>query len=63
VGVLGARRRLPERIARLGALGVAPADLARLRGPIGLDLGGKSPFEIAVAVMAEATAVAHGRED
>ncbi len=62
VGVLGARRRLPERIARLGALGVASGDLARLRGPIGLDLGGKSPFEIAVAVMAEATAVSHGRE-
>jgi xanthine dehydrogenase accessory factor len=62
VGVLGARRRLPERVARLGALGVSPQDLARLRGPIGLDLGGKSPYEIAVAVMAEATAVSHGRD-
>ena len=62
VGVLGARRRLPERIARLGMLGILPRDLARLRGPIGLDLGGKSPYEIAVAVMAEATAVSHGRD-
>ncbi len=62
VGVLGARRRLPERIARLRSRGVAEADLARLRGPIGLDLGGKSPYEIAVAVMAEATAVSHGRD-
>jgi xanthine dehydrogenase accessory factor len=62
VGVLGARRRLPERVARLAALGVSSRDLARLRGPIGLDLGGKSPFEIAVAVMAEATAVSHGRD-
>lgn len=53
VGVLGARRRLPERRARLAAAGVGEADLARLRGPIGLDLGGKAPFEIAVAVLAE----------
>ena len=56
VGVLGARRRLPERMARLRALGVSDADLARLKAPIGLDLGGKAPFEIAVAVLAQAIA-------
>ena len=61
VGVLGARRRLPERLARLAAQGVSPTDLARLKGPIGLDLGGKAPFEIAVAVMGEVTAHAAGR--
>ncbi len=61
VGVLGARRRLGERLARLAALGIGPDDLARLRGPIGLDLGGKAPFEIAVAVLAEVTALAHAR--
>ncbi len=59
VGVLGARRRLPERRARLLAQGVDEASLQRLRGPIGLDLGGKAPFEIAVAVMAEITAARH----
>ena len=59
VGVLGARRRLPERRARLLAQGVDAASLERLRGPIGLDLGGKAPFEIAVAVMAEITAARH----
>jgi xanthine dehydrogenase accessory factor len=53
VGVLGARRRLPERLARLRAAGVAEPALARLRGPIGLDLGGKAPWEVAVAVIAE----------
>ena len=58
VGVLGARRRLPERLARLRALGVPEAGLSRMRGPIGLDLGGKAPFEIAVAVMGEVTALA-----
>lgn len=59
VGVLGAKRRLPERLERLKLRGVTPEQLRRLRGPIGLDLGGKSPFEIAVGVMAEATALAH----
>lgn len=53
VGVLGARRRLPERMARLRAGGVGEAALARLKGPIGLDLGGKAPWEVAVAVIAE----------
>ncbi len=53
VGVLGARRRLPERLARLRAAGIDEASLARLRGPIGLDLGGKAPWEVAVAVIAE----------
>ena len=57
VGVLGARRRLPERLERLKRRGVSAEHLRRLRGPIGLDLGGKSPFEIAVGVMAEATAL------
>ena len=53
VGVLGARRRLPERLARLTAAGVDPASLSRLKGPIGLDLGGKAPWEVAVSVIAE----------
>ena len=59
VGVLGARRRLDERRHRLLAADVSPEHLARLRGPIGLDLGGKAPFEIAVAVLAEITAARH----
>ena len=53
VGVLGARRRLPERLARLTAAGVDAASLSRLKGPIGLDLGGKAPWEVAVSVIAE----------
>jgi xanthine dehydrogenase accessory factor len=53
VGVLGARRRLPERLARLRAAGVGEAALGRLKGPIGLDLGGKAPMEVAVAVIGE----------
>jgi xanthine dehydrogenase accessory factor len=57
VGALGARRRLPERLARLRRRGLAERDVARLRAPIGLDLGGKAPFEIAVAVLAEILAL------
>ena len=57
VGALGARRRLPERLARLRRLGLADQDLTRLRAPIGLDLGGKAPFEIAIAVLAEVLAL------
>ena len=61
IGVLGARRRLPERLARLKALGVGEAALGRLHAPIGLDLGGKAPFEIAVAVLAEVIALTCGQ--
>jgi xanthine dehydrogenase accessory factor len=53
VGVLGARRRLPERLGRLRAAGLDEAVLARLRAPIGLDLGGKAPWEVAVSVIAQ----------
>ena len=63
VGVLGARRRLPERLARLRSLGVDEAALARLHAPIGLDLGGKAPFEIAVAILAEVVAAAHAEAE
>lgn len=59
VGVLGARRRIPERVARLRALGVEERALARLKAPIGLYLGGKAPWEIAVAVLAEIIAARH----
>lgn len=61
VGLLGARRRLPERIARLRASGLSERDLSKLRAPIGLDLGGKAPFEVAVAVIGEIMAARHGQ--
>lgn len=53
VGVLGSRRRGAERTARLTAEGFGPADLARLHAPIGLPIGGKAPWDIAIAVVAE----------
>jgi len=53
IGVLGSRRRAPEREQRLAAAGFGPADLARLNAPIGLPIGGKAPWDIAIAVAAE----------
>jgi xanthine dehydrogenase accessory factor len=60
VGALGSRRTQQKRRERLLAAGVSEASLARLRAPIGLDLGGRSPEEIALAVMAEVVAVRNG---
>lgn len=57
VGLLGARRRLAGRLSELQIEGVAEAALARLHAPIGLDIGGKAPFEVAVSVIGEITAL------
>ena len=56
VGLLGARKRLAERLARLRTDGISETALAKLRAPIGLDLGGKAPWEVAVAAIGEVVA-------
>ena len=56
VGAVGSRKTQADRRARLLAAGVDPAELARLRGPIGLDLGGRAPAETALAIIAEVVA-------
>ena len=55
VGALGARRRSPERRAALIAAGLSMQAIARLHNPIGLDLGGKAPWDVAIAVLAQIT--------
>ncbi|MFD0903389.1 XdhC family protein [Actinomadura sediminis] len=60
VGALGSRRTHRDRLARLRDAGLADRDLARLRAPIGLDLGARTPQETAVAIAAEFTAARHG---
>jgi xanthine dehydrogenase accessory factor len=63
VGVLGSKRRLAERLARLKALGFSEAEIGRLHAPIGLPLAGKSPWEIAVSVLGEVVqALRHAEE-
>ena len=60
VGAVGSRKTQADRRARLRAAGVTDAQLARLRGPIGLDLGGRAPAETALAIMAEVVAERYG---
>jgi xanthine dehydrogenase accessory factor len=50
---MGSRRTHNDRIERLRELGFGDDDLARLRSPIGLDLGARTPEETAVSVAAE----------
>lgn len=59
VGALGSRRTHAARLARLRESGIAEADLARIHGPIGIDLGGDTPVEIALAILAEIVAERH----
>jgi len=61
VGLLGARRRLAGRVEELRAGGMPGAALERLHAPIGLDIGGKAPFEVAVSVIGEITALRYAR--
>jgi xanthine dehydrogenase accessory factor len=60
VGALGSRRNNDARRQRLLGFDVSQAEVARLRGPVGLNLGGKTPPEIAMSVIAEMTAVRRG---
>ncbi|MGB3330019.1 MAG: XdhC/CoxI family protein [Thermomicrobiales bacterium] len=61
VGAIGSRKTNEERRERLLAGGVPAEQLERLRGPIGLDLGGGSPEEMALSIAAEMIAVRNGR--
>jgi xanthine dehydrogenase accessory factor len=56
IGALGSRKTHAKRNERLRAQGASEADIARIRAPIGLNIGAVSPAEIAVAIMAEITA-------
>jgi xanthine dehydrogenase accessory factor len=61
VGALGSQKTQARRRQRLLEAGLSEEHLARLHAPIGLDLGGRSPEEIALAVMAEVVAARNGR--
>ncbi|MGW8993201.1 XdhC family protein [Streptomyces zhihengii] len=60
VGAMGSRRTHADRLERLRAAGATEAELARLRSPIGLDLGGRGAEETALSIMAEIVAVRRG---
>jgi xanthine dehydrogenase accessory factor len=56
IGALGSRKTHAKRNERLRAQGASETDIARIRAPIGLNIGAVSPAEIAVSIMAEITA-------
>jgi xanthine dehydrogenase accessory factor len=61
IGALGSKKTHAARLGRLQRAGFSEADLARIHGPAGLDIGAKSPAEIAVSVLAQLTAARRNR--
>jgi xanthine dehydrogenase accessory factor len=60
VGVLGTRKKIPNRFAALRELGVTDEQLSHLRAPIGMNMGAVSPEEIALSILAEMVSAKHG---
>jgi xanthine dehydrogenase accessory factor len=60
IGALGSRANTEKRRERLALFDLSPAEIDRLHGPIGLDIGSKTPAEIAVSIVAEIVAVKNG---
>ena len=60
VGAIGSKKNNDARRLRLREFDLSEQEIARLRGPVGLYIGSKTPPEIAVAILAEMTAVRHG---
>jgi xanthine dehydrogenase accessory factor len=60
VGAIGSKKNNDARRKRLREFDLSEGELARLRGPVGLYIGSKTPPEIAVAILAEMTAARHG---
>jgi xanthine dehydrogenase accessory factor len=61
IGAMGSRRAQEARRERLLVAGVTEEEIARVRAPIGLDLGGLTAEETALSIMAEVVAARHGR--
>lgn len=61
VGALGSRRTTDERNERLRAAGASEDAIARIHAPCGLDIGGRTPEETAISILAEIVAVRAGR--
>jgi xanthine dehydrogenase accessory factor len=61
IGAIGAKKTAQARRERLERDGFTPEQIARVRGPIGLDLGGRAPAEIALSILAEMTQVRYGK--
>src|SRR5439155_1083585 len=62
IGVMGSRRHVGPHVEELRSMGFTDEDLARLRSPVGLDLGARTPQEIAVSIVAGLLAARAGRD-
>lgn len=62
IGVMGSRRHVGPYVEPLHAMGFGPEELGRLRSPLGLDIGGKDPQEIALSIAAGLVAARSGRD-
>ena len=62
LGVMGSRRHVAHYVDELRGLGFTDEDLTRIRSPLGLDLGGRGPQEIALSIAAGLVAHTHGRD-
>ena len=60
IGAIGSRKNNDARRKRLAEFDLSQEEIARLHGPVGLKLGAKTPPEIAIAILAEMTAIRNG---
>ena len=61
VGMLGSKRKVEAIFAKLEASGIPRSTLSKVRSPIGLDIGGETPEELAISIMAQILAVKNGK--
>ncbi len=62
IGALGSRKTHQRRVSRLIEAGFLESEIAKIHGPVGLDVGASTPAEIALSIMAEIVDVKNGRE-
>jgi xanthine dehydrogenase accessory factor len=60
IGAIGSKKNNDARRRRLAEFDLSQAEIARLHGPVGLKIGSKTPPEIAIAILAEMTAIRNG---